>query len=185
MATFMYRLSGNDPDTDPSVNANQVDGFDVHEIVRASYGVTDSGALLGTDGVAAETTMIAPTDGILIISASADVETASTGDTVFCEIEVNGGTVNSSRRSVHVDFPDQPQDFCATDAGIDVTAGTHSIEYSFSGLLANSVVDEAVVTVLYVPFGGELPDLTVPAPPPGPIVGWPSMGPSLQRHYRR
>jgi hypothetical protein len=170
MATFMYRLSGTDPETDPSVNADQLDGFDVNEIIRASYDQTDSGALLGTDGVAAETTMVAPTSGILLIHASGDVESASTGDTISCEIDVDGALVAASRRSVHVDFPDQPVDICATDVAIEVDAGTHTIEYSFSGLLLNSVVDEAALTVLYVPFNGSAPELPV-APPTPPVIG--------------
>lgn len=171
MATFMYRLSGNDEDTAPSVNADRVDGFDAHEIVRASYDQTDSLALAGTDGVAAETTMIAPTDGMLIIHASSHVETSSTGDSISCEIDVDGIVVAASRRGVHVDFPDQPVDVCATDVAVEVEAGTYTIEYRFFGLLVNSVVNEAALTVLYVPFHGSLPDLSVPAPPSPPVVG--------------
>lgn len=170
MATFMHRLSGNDPDTNPAVDADRLDGFDANELIRASFDTVDSGALLGTDGVAAETTMVAPTDGILIIRASSDVESSSTGDTIFCEIQMNGDLINSSRRAVHVDFPDQPVDICATDTAVEVEAGTHTIEYVFSGLLATSVVDQAVVTVLYVPFSGSAPSIVAPPPPP-PVEG--------------
>ena len=169
MATFMHRLSGNDENTDPSVNADRVDGFEAREIVRASFDLVDSGALLGEDGTAAEATMVAPTDGFLLIHASAEVDTASTGDTIACEIHVNGGLESSSRRQVHVDFPDDPVDVCATDTAVAVSAGTHDVEFVFSGILINSAVDEAALTVLYVPFGGAPIDLTVPVPPPGEV----------------
>ena len=118
MATFMHRLSGNDETTDPSVNADKVDGFDANDIVRASFDLVDSGALLGVDGTAAATTMVAPTDGFLLIHASAEVDTASVGDTIGCEIHVNGNLEASSRRQVHVDFPDDPVDVCATDVAV-------------------------------------------------------------------
>src|SRR5687767_11127005 len=35
MATFLFRSSGNDPDTAPSVNADMVDGLDSTELVGA------------------------------------------------------------------------------------------------------------------------------------------------------
>jgi hypothetical protein len=169
MATFMHRLSGNDENTEQSVDADKVDGFEANQIVRASFDLVDSGALLGVDGTAAETTMVAPTDGFLLIHASAEVDTASTGDTIACEIHIDGALESSSLRQVHVDFPDDPVDVCGTDVAVAVTPGTHDIEFVFSGVLINSAVDEAALTVLYVPFGGELPDLTVPVPPPGEV----------------
>jgi len=43
MATFLYRASGNDPATPPSVNADKVDGMDAGQMVAAGIHVTRSG----------------------------------------------------------------------------------------------------------------------------------------------
>ncbi len=51
MGTFMYRLSGNDPATDPSVNADAVDGVDGPLFASIAGG---SGALLSGNAVSSE-----------------------------------------------------------------------------------------------------------------------------------
>ncbi len=57
MATFLYRSSGNDPATDPSVNADLLDGLDANEITRLAYRVRPESAGPVTSGQMLQTTV--------------------------------------------------------------------------------------------------------------------------------
>jgi hypothetical protein len=76
MGTFMHRLSGNASTTDPSVNADEVDGLHANELIRVAFDQSTGGTLGGSDGAtqtALTATIEAPTTGFLVASASADV----------------------------------------------------------------------------------------------------------------
>jgi hypothetical protein len=154
MATFMRRLSGREPGTAPSVYAadsDLVSGFHADELIRVGYGQDDSLSLAGTNGAAVAATITAPLDGFLVISASSEF-TGGADDTANCQIEVDGAMIGASRRSVAIDIPTVAAADCASDVVVEVGPGEHSIEYVFLNMAGSSVVDEAAVTAIFVPF---------------------------------
>jgi len=164
MGTFMYRLSGNDPNTSPSVHAayadeagdaDTVDGFDASEMIRVAYDQVANNALVGVDGTAASATIEAPGPGFLVISASADVFGLNS-DVIVCKIQVNDADIAASARAIELDTPNNSEDDCATDAVYTmIFGGTQTVDLEFVSMIAGNTVDEAVLTVLYVPFNGE------------------------------
>lgn len=93
----------------------------------------------------------APAPGVLVINGGGRFSTATTG-TANCLIRVNGalvfGTVRTSRLGT-----DNKQVVCTTETGIDVAAGTHTVEYV--GQFESSVsTNRRNLTVLWVPFDG-------------------------------
>lgn len=162
MGTFMYRLSGNDPATAPSVaaasaeNADKLDGRHANELTRVAYDQESYSTLdgaNGTFGVGLSATMEAPGKGFLIISASANIESGVT-DTVVCGIEVNQAQVVPSTRIIEVGA--NWRGICATDAVYKAYgAGTFVVDLFFSNLDPTTTVNASALTVLYVPFDGQ------------------------------
>ncbi len=167
MGTFMYRLSGNDPATAPSVNADRVDGRNANQLVRVAYDTADDDALVGVSGTALTTTIDAPSAGFLLISASSDL-TGTAWGSVYCQIVVNDSVLDHSRRTNTLEFVDD--DNCATDGIYLVLAGgTFTVDFDFElgGIAATTTVDEATLTVLFVPFGSDGSVPTAPVIPFG------------------
>ncbi len=143
MGTFMYRLSGNDPATDPSVNADEVDGYHANELVRFVGAHVDDDALDGVSGVAATVDITAPRGGYLVISASSDVYNNNGVDGLWCEIEVNESEIDSSTRSIEVsDADNNGEENCSTDAYYTtVLGGDYTVDFAFTSVDADTVVD--------------------------------------------
>jgi hypothetical protein len=157
MGTFMYRLSGNDPATDPSVNADAVDGYHADELVRFAGAHEDNDALVGVSGIAATVEITAPRGGYLVISASSDVYNYDSLDDLRCEIEVNGSEIDSSTRQIQLsDADNNAEEDCSTDAYYTtVLGGDFTVDFTFTDVNVHTVVDETVLNVIYIPFGGE------------------------------
>ena len=153
MGTFMYRLSGTDPATDPSVNADKVDGYDANELVRFAGDRTDDNALVGVDGTAASVDISAPGPGYLVISASSDVY--GTSGILHCFIEVDGVQVDGSRRSIEVSFADgNGEENCSTDAFYStLVGGDFTVDFEFVNVDPSITVDETTLNVIFIPFG--------------------------------
>lgn len=81
MGTFMYRLSGNDPATAPSVNADKLDGISAEDFLGATDVAADSDLLDGKDSAEILPIMFGQRDS------------TSTATTV-----INGGLVEISNR---------------------------------------------------------------------------------------
>ncbi len=161
MGTFMYRLSGNDPATPPSViaasaqNADTVDGRDANEMVRVAFDQVTDNALVGANGTAASATIEAPGAGFLIISGSSDVY-GTASDTLTCVVEVNDAAIAASTRTMELNDPDGNEEDCSTDAVYTmVFGGTYTVDLEFLAVGATTTIDETVLTVLYVPFDFE------------------------------
>ena len=96
MGTFMYRLSGNDPATIPSVNADKLDGI-------------SSDGFLGSDDVAADSSLLDGKDSAEILSVMFGQASANSTATAV----VNSGQVEVNRRV-----------FAVADDGYLVISGT-------------------------------------------------------------
>ncbi len=164
MGTFMYRLSGNDPSTLPSVNAASVDGFSANEMARVassqvSTDVDDWTGLTITDSVDIDT----ESSGMLIITyvvnAGVDSNETDTGlhrytmvpklDTVATD----GGTWGS------LDFDTDEDVTWTVQRVVAVDADSHTVSVSldrYTGTSATALtyIYDRSLTVLFVPFDG-------------------------------
>ena len=168
MGTFLYRLSGNDPNTAPSVYAadsETVGGYYADELVRFAGDAVDSSALSGVDGIAASVDIVAPGPGFLVISASSDVYNLTTDDpSVRCSIEVDATTISASIREFSLDVSENPEEDCSTDAFFtSLFGGEYTVDFVYIGVDADTIVDETVLNVIYIPFNGDggLPELVL------------------------
>lgn len=164
MGTFMYRLSGNDPLTDPSVNADKVDDLHANELIRVAFDSETDDALTGvTLGDALTVEIVAPTAGFLVVTASADVY-GTADDFLTCSIWVDGDQLAESNRALELDPPDAGEQNCATNAVYTtVFGGDHVVDFYFAGLeSATTTVDEASMHVLFIPFNGTGAQPTLP-----------------------
>jgi hypothetical protein len=133
------------------VDADELDGYDAGDLIRFAGDSTDALALVGLDGDAATTSIVAPDEGFFVISASADVFGDAPGPVVECVIQVDNVDVDSSYRELRLSA-DNTQMICATDAFYEVSAGgTYDIDFHFE-LQGTTTVNAVVLNVLYVPF---------------------------------
>jgi hypothetical protein len=147
-------------------NADTVDGFDANGLVRAA-GTVASGDVNDWDGSSALTTnatIVAPTDGFLIITfvASLGEDFDSTGNGLgdgVITIEVDGVQQGGvSWWSFEFGDPVARDHISTVQRLVPVAAGNHSIDgvLGGSGLTATKLVYvyERSLTVLFVPFDG-------------------------------
>jgi len=73
MATFMYRLSGTDPNTDPSVNAATLEGLTVAEIQEGLDAASSSRRFAVVDADDTETTLLSG-EGVDTVSGGVNTE---------------------------------------------------------------------------------------------------------------
>lgn len=183
MGTFMYRLSGNDPATDPSVNAAQLGGYAASDLIRSAGVNSGGGGIFLALGVAADSTtsvmsvgIDAPVDGVLLVNASANLYCQgllttcndSTGNTY---VNVDGDQF--SRQYFAIEGADSALNAAAWNASntayVPVTAGAHTVALDIQNQAssAGSVYFwSGGLNVLFVPFGsdGSTPSgLAVPA----------------------
>lgn len=83
MGTFMHRLSGNDSGTDPSVNADRVDGLESAELRSGVAAVASNAfdALTGGIEVIESVELTAPADGYVIVTGSTNTWAQHTNGT--------------------------------------------------------------------------------------------------------
>ena len=163
MGTFMCRLSGNcgvapSVDAATAIDADTVDSYHANELIRFSGDSVNNDALVGVSGIAATAEITAPGPGFLVISASSDTYiTGSNTDNLWCEIEVDATLIASSQRVIDLDSTTgNSEENCSTDAFYtSLFGGVHTVDFVFNNVGANSVVDETVLNVLFVPFNGE------------------------------
>ena len=166
MGTFMYRLSGNDPATPPSVNADLVDGFHASHLLRVVFDQTDNAPDRDEDAVSA--VIAVPQDGFLIMSGGMDA-IGDTLDAYGCRLMVDGTEVTGTERLSVVHFAGSGHTFngsenCSTTGVEPVTAGLHTVALNIFG--RDTVFFEgASVWALYVPFSGT-PFIIPPVPLP-------------------
>jgi hypothetical protein len=138
-------------------NANAVNGHAASGIARVASASDDDNALVGINGAALTTTITAPSAGFLVINAGADVF-ATANNTPTCSIQVDNNAFLPSDRTIQLQAGNFEEN-CTTEAVIQVTAGQHTVDFEFVGMIATTTVDEASLQALFVPFGptGALP----------------------------
>jgi hypothetical protein len=142
-------------------DSDTVDGLDANELTRVAYEVATFSAFTGdgaTNGDILSTSITAPVDGFLIISASSDVFFYSTDSgTLGCGLELDGATVASATRQIELNggtAVNQEED-CDTETVVPVMAGDHTVAFVTRFTPASGVVfDESTLWALFVPFDG-------------------------------
>jgi hypothetical protein len=132
-------------------NANAVNGHPANGIARVASASDDDDALVGVNGAALTTTITAPSAGFLVINAGADVF-ATANNTPTCSIQVDNNAFLPSDRTIQLQAGNFEEN-CTTEAVIQVTAGEHTVDFEFVGVIATTTVDEASLQALFVPFG--------------------------------
>ena len=170
MGTFMYRLSGNDPATDPSVNAATLEGYGATGLWSA-VGTLSLGhasfVTLNTAEVGHTFTVTAPADGYLQVSLAGqvyiDVDTATddseygAGTFGLCTAPDTVSTTNCHRAHIWDVDPDDTHGYnseygITLTMTIPVTAGDYTFyvngqpEHAASSAELNNVNISAVFT---------------------------------------
>jgi hypothetical protein len=165
MATFLYRSSGNDPATPPSVNADMLDGLDstqfqVLTTSSAGGGCTDVQAAVQT---CAQVQIEVPAPGTVIVQGHASVITFGSQTNGYVGVSDSASSIGTSPSRVG------PLDasgggggerwrFTAAPIGaFTVGAGTHTFYLTAqrtSPFDTNQVnVDQVFVNALFIPAG--------------------------------
>jgi hypothetical protein len=112
------------------------------------------------NGAAVTATITAPTDGFLVMSGSAHIK-GTTKDSVQCSIAVKRGLHTTWRGHHYVTVHDpggshtsNQQGVCATDAVLEMPAGTFEVSLWFESL-TTAQAKNSVIWVIFVPFDGE------------------------------
>jgi hypothetical protein len=145
MAAFMRRLSGNDPNVAPSVNAAQLDGFVVSELAPIAVSEEISAwtePLAPGSGFGFGSYIDVPADGgILLLTGGIDGHIFGADDVYSCELTVAGKTVAGSKRLSRLDGTSGTnlEENCQTSGAHDgLTRGQYLVE-----LLVTSATGEA------------------------------------------
>ena len=159
MAAFMRRLSGNDPGVAPSVNANQLDGFNVQQLApravwAATSDVPDLRAGQTTYTLTATQVLVAPAPGILLVSGGVDAHNNSSQNVYACWLNTDVVAVPGSKRISVVDGATNQSENCTTSGAMTVSAGSYTIELVVSFLEADTNLIGASVWAMWVPFDG-------------------------------
>jgi hypothetical protein len=148
------------------LNADKVDGRSANQFARVASAYISNPP--DQDGPAATTTIIAPTDGFLVMAGSVGVAGLAL-DSLRCSFAVQGGSGTRfyGHQDVLVDHAggdhtNNSRDICSISAASEVPAGTYevSLEIAFRN---SANLDRANIWVLFVPFDGTG---AVPAPDP-------------------
>ena len=116
---------------------------------RFAFARDDSSALEDVDGTILSTTITAPTNGHLAITAGSDSNGPPAQFTCF--LVVDGTPLGSSDRTVEIAASNE-EDNCQTEGAVAVTAGTHTIQFNAIEVDTGVNFDEAVLWVIFVPF---------------------------------
>ncbi len=103
------------------------------------------------NAVVVSTSITAPTNGHLAISAGSDVNGGPDLDT--CILQVDGTRLLSTERTIELGTGNTEED-CSTQGAVAVTAGAHTVDLIADNPNASVEYDEAVLWVIFVPFDG-------------------------------
>ena len=143
-------------------NADALDGFTSAAFTRVARDGSADDAIdpggVGGAGTAASVSVLAPRDGFLLAIASGAVQSNLAGitDAFGCVLRVNNVDQGSSRRGGELHDPrvSVGERVCATNAVVPVLQGGHLVEFNFSDLGPNTLVDEAELDVVFIPLAG-------------------------------
>ncbi len=160
MAAFMRRLSGNDPGVAPSVNADQLDGFNAQQLApRAVWGAIDDAPDFRSGqssySLFATQTLVAPAPGTIIITGSVQAHSTTFSD-LGCHIRVNGQSVTGSFHLVSLSDETLATrgGFCSTNGAMNVPAGTYEIAMLVDTTMSTTRLFDASIQAIWIPFDG-------------------------------
>jgi hypothetical protein len=123
--------------------------------LRVAYGIdnTDT-APTSNPAVLTQTTITAPAPGFLVIQGSADVYNSTGPEPVLsCYIRLNSTDLESSRRSLELNFSSNSEEDCETHTVAPVPAGNHAVQLRASSSFVDTNYDNKVVSAMWIPFG--------------------------------
>ncbi len=138
----------------PALNADLLDGRHANTLSRAEYCADDDPA----DGTDYSCSMVitAPKRGLLLMSGSLDLwRTAAGGDLLHCRFTLDGNEVPGSERAMDLRVPENMEANCATDAGVEVDAGSHTVTLEMVSVAPDTRIAYVGAYVIYVPFDGQ------------------------------
>jgi hypothetical protein len=142
---------GQVPSATSAANANTVGGLAPSGVVRSAFAEHGINTLVGVSGTALTTTITAPGPGFLLIDAGSDVF-GGAADVYNCFIEVDAVQSVPSLRTSEFNAAENEEN-CTTETTVQVAAGSHTVDFEYTGVAATTTVDESALQVLYVPFG--------------------------------
>ena len=141
---------------DTAANASALGGLAANQLVRSASAASENRLTGGgANGPVLQTTITAPRNGHLQITASSDVHLSVADQGIACVLSVDGSDVPGSRRVLLGDTGETLKDNienCTTNGTSRVSGGSHTVRLDLSGV-NDANVDERALDVLFVPFG--------------------------------
>ena len=150
MAVLMKRLSENQV-----VDAATVEGFTAAELAPRAAFNSNGDAPDGAD-FTLSTTITAPARGNLILSGTVDASNFTAFDNYGCSLEIDDGLVLGTVMLAELNgnnLGDREED-CTTTGAAVVDAGTYTIDFEVFGVVGTTILSDAAVWALWVPFDG-------------------------------
>ena len=158
MAAFLNRLGALAPGKTPVVNADAVDGFDANQLARADGAEGNPTGLPATqaDQVIASATIVASTDGVVVVTASSTTGTAGAGACPcrsWSRINL-GGSVLSEYYPTQLEGLSRNGSTGLTTT-VAVAAGTHTFDLvMYYGTSGSALTADGAISAVFVPFTG-------------------------------
>jgi hypothetical protein len=137
------------------LNADEVDGYDAGDLIRADWCMMDREGMdhhVGDFNCPMD--IVAPTAGVLLMSGSVDLSKGATGDLLMCRFDVNGTEVAGTQRTQDLHTTHDQESNCSSDGALVVPAGAHHVVFKVMSVHATRVFD-VTSYVMFVPFGGD------------------------------
>jgi hypothetical protein len=140
-----------------ATDADKVDGLDANGLSRAAFSQSAGTVVNGQDGTMRSVDIIAPTEGFLVISASASGQNTSASDIASCGIQVDDSPISGSTKFIQLNGAQNVNEIeaCATDAVRPVLAGSHRVEFEAADIdSSGTTFFNPSLWVIFVPFDG-------------------------------
>ena len=162
MGTFMYRLSGNDPAIQPSVNAHQLGGLTIGELATKVL-FEQSDDLDDAEGVALTSEIEVGSAGFLVFTGQMSVSYNATATTipmtswtVVCWAAVDGTAMSPADNAETI--TDDQTDQCNVTGAVALDPGRHDITLEWAGSGDGVAAGPGSFWALWIPFSGEAGD---------------------------
>ena len=149
-----------------AINAKTLNGYKANQLIRVAQNSIDNNSLIGTGAEAnvISTSITAPENGTLVVTASSDVYGGPDTDT--CTITLDGTQLNAADRTFKL-TTDNSEGNCNTDIAWPVGAGLHTLALVATNPATGVTYDESTIEVTFIPFNGS-GQLPTPVPPTAP-----------------
>lgn len=135
-------------------DATTLDGIGASAFTRVAGSSTEDTVLDGVEGTARTVGITAPQRGYLFIVASGNVSNGGTTKTFTdCRLNLDGADIPGTRRSAYTS-EEVPKSDCATNAIVPVTAGPHTVNYTFGVVSPDMDVEWVGLDVAFAQLPG-------------------------------